>query len=94
MAFKSPSWPQLPGRQRGQAVAAAAAGNGGAGAGSGAGSGGSSSEPDSAERAFQTVQSCMELFISRKQASDLDSIVEYLPEGVIDRLLERKRAKL
>ncbi|EFN59604.1 hypothetical protein CHLNCDRAFT_56464 [Chlorella variabilis] len=36
----------------------------------------------------------MALFLARQHSSDLDSVVEYLPEAVIDRLLERKAAKL
>jgi hypothetical protein len=35
----------------------------------------------------------MELFMSRSSGADLDSLVEYLPEAVIDRLLERRAAK-
>lgn len=53
----------------------------------------SSGGPESAEAAFATAQRVMDLFMSRSGDADLDSVVEYLPEAVIDRLLERRAAK-
>ena len=35
----------------------------------------------------------MALFQNRRSAAELDALVEYLPEAVIDRLLERRKAK-
>lgn len=35
----------------------------------------------------------MDLFLSRRRSSDLDAVINYLPDTVIDRLIERKRAK-
>ncbi|KAL4447540.1 hypothetical protein ABPG75_004759 [Micractinium tetrahymenae] len=49
---------------------------------------------ESAEAAFAAAQACMALFCEARQSQrDLDSVVAFLPEAVIDRLLERKRAK-
>ena len=57
------------------------------------GGGGASEEESSVEAAFAAVQSCMLVFTTRQSSGDLDNVVEFLPEAVIDRLLERKRAK-
>ena len=62
-----------------------------AAAGSSSDSGDAAESPDAA---FATCQSCMDMFCERQQSSDLDTIVAYLPDTVIDRLIERKRSKL
>jgi hypothetical protein len=66
---------------------AAAAGSGGTSGGGG------DAGTESAEAAFAAAQSCMDLFLSRRRSCDLDAVINYLPDTVIDRLIERKRAK-
>ncbi|KAL4434663.1 hypothetical protein ABPG77_002786 [Micractinium sp. CCAP 211/92] len=49
---------------------------------------------ESAEAASAAAQECMALFFASRQSQrSLDPVMEFLPEAVIDRLLERKRAK-
>lgn len=51
---------------------------------------GSDPSPNSAEEAFAVAEECMRLF----ETSDTASILQYLPDSVIDNALERKRSKL
>ena len=81
------------GGRRAALSAAAAGGGGGGGSGAAGGGSGASEEESSVDAAFAAVQSCMALFTTRQSSDDLDNVVEFLPEAVIDRLLERKRAK-
>lgn len=81
-------------RRRRPSWVSAASAPGAGSQGSSGDSAGPASQEESAEAAFATVQRCMALFLARQHSSDLDSVVEYLPEAVIDRLLERKAAKL
>lgn len=49
----------------------------------------------SSDAAFAACEACMALLRApRSTAADLDALVAYLPDTVIDRLLERKRSKL
>lgn len=53
-------------------------------------SGAGPSGPTPAEEAFAVAEECMRLF----ETSDTGSILQYLPDSVIDNALERKRSKL
>lgn len=53
--------------------------------------GGASRSGESSEAAFAAVQACMDLL--QRPDRDLDALVAFLPDTVIDRLIERKRAK-
>ena len=49
----------------------------------------------SPDAAFAACEACMALLRApRLSPADLDAVVAYLPDTVIDRLLERKRSKL
>jgi len=44
----------------------------------------------SIQEAFDTAEACMQLFME----GDVDSVIEFLPDEVIDSALERNRSKL